>query len=139
MATVKKHDNRPLGAREKVFWLLDQTIPVHLVMAAEMTGSMAIRQWRSALDDLQKRHPLLSVCIEDNSYRHPRFRRVEGMEIPLRRVTGSGEVGKEMATELSMPFETHNAPLMRTALLQKDNSTALILSIHHSIGDGVSG
>jgi hypothetical protein len=134
-----KHENRALGAREKVFWLLDQAVQVHLVMAAEMTGSMPIQQWRSSLDDVQKRHPLLSVCIESNGYRYPHFRHVEGMQIPLRIVNGSLDVEQEMAWELSTPIEWQNAPLLRTALLQKDNRTTFILALHHSIGDGVSG
>ncbi len=63
-------ENRRLGAREKSSGL-DQTAPVHLVMAAEMTGDVTVEQWRSALDCLQKRHPLLSVRIENNGYRRP--------------------------------------------------------------------
>lgn len=131
-------ENRYLGAREKVFWLLDQTAPVHLVMAAEMTGTVSVEQWRSALDCLQKRHPLLSVCIENNGYRRPRFRHVGSMPIPLRWVDHM-DMEEEIAREVSMPFDSQNAPLMRAALLQKGKKTLLIFSLHHSIGDGTAG
>ncbi len=41
---------RPLGALEKLFWLMDQNRPVHFAMAAEVGGSTRIAQWQDALD-----------------------------------------------------------------------------------------
>ncbi len=58
---------RALGAAEHLFWLLDHTHPTHFVMAAEIEGSTTVDAWRSALLDVQRRHPLLSARISGNS------------------------------------------------------------------------
>jgi hypothetical protein len=45
--------NRPLGAMEKIFLLLDQISQVHFVIAAEIIGTKTISEWREALNALQ--------------------------------------------------------------------------------------
>jgi hypothetical protein len=55
---------RPLGSLEHLFWLMDQTGPIHFAMTAQIIGETEPGDWRRALDRLQKRHPLLSVSIE---------------------------------------------------------------------------
>ena len=55
---------RPLGSLEKFLWLIDQNRPVHFALAAQVQGPTTVGRWRSALDLMQPRHHLLSVCIE---------------------------------------------------------------------------
>jgi hypothetical protein len=79
-----KNETRAPGAREKAYWILDQVAPVHFVMMGEISGELTAPDLRRALDALQQRHPLLSVCIDNNGYTHPVFRRVDGNNIPIR-------------------------------------------------------
>jgi hypothetical protein len=132
---------RPLGSFEEFFWLIDQNRPVHFALAAQVQGPTTVRRWRDALDLVQRRHPLLSVCIETNGNSHPHFRRRTGVPIPLRVVQGNNLVQRwesEMELELSIPFDPQHAPLARAVLLHEAKQAVVILVAHHSIADGRS-
>lgn len=132
---------RPLGAMERCMWLLDQVHPVHFSVAAEIEGPTTLASWRLALDAVQRRHPLLSVCIDGAEEQDLSFRRVRGARIPLR-VIDDERTGwqweREMETELSRSFDGGQAPLLRAVLVHQPNNSILILTSHHSIGDGLS-
>ncbi len=136
-----KNINRPLGAMEKTFLLLDQISQVHFVIAAEIIGTKTISEWREALNALQRRHPLLSVYIKSNGFIHPSFQHKNGTEIPLRVVEENVNYRweKELEKELSMPFDSTQAPLVRAVLVQQCQKSIFIFASHHSIGDGMSG
>jgi condensation domain-containing protein len=132
---------RPLGSFEHLFWLMDQSHPVHFAVTAEVEGDASPRAWRRALDRVQERHPLLRVSIDGAPGRAPAYRREEGTPIPLRIVEDDDpssrwtvEVGEELAT----PFDTARAPLVRAVLIQGRRDAALILVAHHSVADGMS-
>jgi hypothetical protein len=132
--------NRPLGSLEHLFWLIDQNRPVHFAVTAQIVGRASPYDWREALDLLQERHPMLSVCIDGSPGSVPRYRQDDVTPIPLRIVEGDpklrweSEVGEELAT----PFDPHRAPLIRAVLVQGIRDTAFILVAHHSIADGLS-
>jgi hypothetical protein len=63
-ATRSKTEVRALGARERMFWFMDQKHPVHLTVTAEVKGITKVQSWRDALDSVQKRHPILSTSIK---------------------------------------------------------------------------
>src|SRR5262249_6204736 len=65
---------RSLGSLEHLFWLLDQHHFVHFAVTALISGKTSPRDWRRALDRLQKRHPLScrSASME-SQIRSPRF------------------------------------------------------------------
>ena len=79
---------RSLGSLEHLFWLLDQHHFVHFAVTALISGETSPRDWRRALDRLQKRHPILSVCIDAEPDSVPSFRQVDVAPIPreLRRL-----------------------------------------------------
>jgi hypothetical protein len=131
---------RPLGAYEKLFWLLDQTRSVHFAMAAEIEGRVPVQKWEESLDALQQRHPMLSVCIRENSPLQPAFYRVEGRRIPLRVIQDENEsrLDRELEAELASPFDFSVAPLIRVVLIESATRSTIIIAIHHSIGDGIS-
>ncbi|RFM25780.1 condensation domain-containing protein [Deminuibacter soli] len=135
------YENRPLGSTEKIFWLLDQTAPVHAVMSAEISGGITVNQCRAAIDQLQQRHPLFSVAIDSNGYKYPRFKAMPGQHIPLRVKEGytHADVEQAMAHELATPFNWQQAPLLRMTLLRNENSFVLVFCFYHSISDGMSG
>jgi hypothetical protein len=130
---------RLLGSFEHVFWLIDQNRPVHFAITAHIAGTACPDNWRQALDHVQGRRPILSVCIEGSPGSVPWFRRAAAA-IPLRIVEGNPRtswataVGEELAT----PFAPSQAPLIRALLIQDGQSTAFTLVAHHSIADGLS-
>jgi Condensation domain len=131
---------RSLGSLEHLFWLLDQHHFVHFAVTALISGRARPRDWRRALDHLQKRHPVLSICIDGEPGSVPTFRQADATPIPLRIVEDEpelrweAEVGKELAT----PFNPSRAPLIRAVLIQGARDAAFMLVAHHSIADGLS-
>src|SRR5215831_14227176 len=83
---------RPLGSLEHLFWLMDQNRSVHFAMTAQIAGRASPYHWREALDRLQWRHPILSVCIDGKPGSIPRFHQVDPAPIPLRIVEGDPKV-----------------------------------------------
>ncbi len=132
---------RSLGSLEQVLWLGSQHHPKHFALAAEVHGKTTIEDWRSALDAVQRRHPLLSVCIEKSEGHAPRFLQVPGASIPLRIVQGEDALSQwesEMEREMSQPVEPQEAPLIRATLLHGSDRAVCILVAHHAIADGIS-
>jgi hypothetical protein len=129
---------RPLGAFEELFCLFDQYFPTNGALAAQITGHTTVQQWHDALDAMQRRHPLLSACIDTTFNRVPHFRRVTGQRIPLRVITSPfARWQREIAEEVSEPFTPDQAPLFRAVLLHQTRCT-FILTSHHAVCDGSS-
>jgi hypothetical protein len=131
---------RSLGSLEHLFWLLDQNRFVHFAVTALISGETSPSDWRRALDRLQKRHPILSVCIGGEPGSVPLFGQSDVTPIPLRivedepKLRWEAEVGEELAT----PFTPSQAPLIRAVLIQGARDAAFMLVAHHSIADGLS-
>jgi hypothetical protein len=131
---------RRLGTLEHLFWLYDQHRSSHFAVTALISGQASPRDWRKALDRLQKRHPILSVCIAAEAGSVPTFRPADVAPIPLRIVNDEPERRweAEVAEELATPFDSSRAPLIRAVLIQRARDAAFILLAHHSIADGLS-
>jgi hypothetical protein len=125
---------------ERMHWLMDQNHCNHFPMAAEIRGHTNVTIWRNALNDLQRRHPLLNVFIgmEENS--RPFFYRAGEYEIPLvvRKRASPLQWEAEFEKEIATPFDTSASPLMRARLLLDDDRCEVILTTHHSIADGMA-
>src|SRR5262245_40324687 len=112
---VKASDTiRPLGSFEHMFWLLDQNRSCHFAMTAQIAGRASPDHWREALDRVQARHPLLSVCIEGSPGSVPCFRQEDAAPIPLRIVEGDPKTHceREVGEELATPIDPNRAPLI---------------------------
>ena len=88
--------SRSLGALEHLFWLMDQNRPVHFVVTALISGETSPRDWRRALNLLQERHPIMSVCIDGEPGSVPSFRQADVAPIPLRIVEDEPELRWEV-------------------------------------------
>ncbi|KAA2240353.1 hypothetical protein F0L74_29795 [Chitinophaga agrisoli] len=127
---------RPIGAFEKIFWLLDQYSPVHFTIAAEIAGATTDEEWHTAFAKVQQRYPMLSVAIPDDG---TQLIQVPVTPIPLRIVYGAQDYWhKELEKELSITFDYTKAPLMRAVLIRQERNTVLLLTMHHAIGDAMS-
>ncbi len=131
---------RYLGPSEAYFWLSNQNSWKHFVVAAQITGETTTASWRTALDAVQRRHPLLGVCIDADDSGAPYFRLLPELRIPLQIVPGDALQGweDEMETELSTPFLVEDALLVRAVLLHEAHRATILLTVHHSIADGLS-
>jgi len=139
-AIESKAEVRALGAREHMFWLMDQKHPVHLTVTAEVKGVTKAQSWRNALDAVQERHPILSTSIKRNEEGQPALYQVDAAPIPLRVVDGRVQEHWELELdrEMALPFTPEQAPLIRTVLIHKPESAVLIIIAHHAIADGMA-
>jgi hypothetical protein len=131
---------RPLGPSEHYFWLSNQNSPKHFGIAAEFIGGAKIEAWISAVAAVQLRHPLLRVSVECGLDGSLCFREHPNIAIPMRIVPedDSADWPVEMAEKLATPILLNGAPLVRIVLLRKGGGSTLLLSMHHSIADGLS-
>jgi len=130
---------RTLGALETYFWLSGQSSPKHFVLAAEISGPTSESDWRDALESVRRRHPLLQVGIDVDESAIPFFRHNPDARIPLT-VVALPDRGLEalVEDELARPFELTDEVLIRAVLVHDPMRSSLVLSVHHSIGDGMS-
>lgn len=137
---MRRQQNRPLGAFEKTFWLLDQIDSKDFCLAAHVSGTQPVEKWREAIDMVQQRHPNLSVRVGLDELARPTLQQVENLPIPLRvvQVEQNYRWEQEVEKELSVRFNTAEGPLLRVVLLQKTDSTVLILAANHTVADGTS-
>jgi hypothetical protein len=138
---------RPLGSMEHIFWLLNRRAGNQIVMAGEIEGETTLHACRQALNAVQRRHPLLSAAITQNSNGLPNFAGPSAQEIPLHFATNAvwgekaiapGWLDSQMAYELTEPFDTASAPLMRAVLAQCEERFVVLLVGNHAICDGIS-
>jgi NRPS condensation-like uncharacterized protein len=130
---------RPIEALERLFFRYAERNPVHFLLVAEFDVVLDVQQLRSALDAVQRRHPLLSVHVEDHPSSRLGFYRAPAVDrIPLAVHEGGSDWRPRAAAELTRPFDRSTAPLIRVALLRAPTSSAIVLTFDHTIGDGVS-
>jgi hypothetical protein len=120
--------------------LLDQHRPVHFAVTAHVSGRTDVAAWRNALDQLQRRHSLMSVAIVGEPGSVPYFQQGNAARIPLRVIhdNPTARWEDEVAAELANPFAAADVPLIRAVLIHADQDAALILVAHHAIADGMS-
>lgn len=129
---------RPVDALERLFYRYSDRNPVHFMLVAEFDDVLDEDAVRSALELLSRRHPLLQVHVEDRQGGRLGFHRIENPEpVPLR-VVETTDWQAVAAEEFVEPFDRSRAPLMRAVLLVDATSSALLLTIDHTIGDGIS-
>jgi hypothetical protein len=130
---------RPLGALEKLFWLIDQHHSTHFTIAAEVCGPTRIDQWQDALDHVCQQSALIWSRIVPDERGVPSFRPVSRGSIPLHVVKDAEcEWTAHVAAQADWPFDASRAPLLRATLLHGFDRSVIILSVHHSIADGRS-
>jgi Condensation domain len=131
---------REFSSIERLHWLMDQNHCNHFPMAAEIRGHTTVTMWRNALNDLQRRHPLLNVFIGMKQSSGPAFYQADEFKIPLVVRKRASPLGwqAEFEKEISTPFDTSESPLMRAQLLLADDRCEVILTTHHSIADGMA-
>jgi len=132
--------NRLLGVSEHLRWLVDQRWSFNFALCARVRGAISVQQITDALAWVQRRHPLLGARIATEDSQQPRFVSEGVPQIPLRVVKRQGDDHwcQEAEAELSLPFPCSKGPLLRVVFLQNEVISELIITCHHSLGDGLS-
>ncbi|WP_392531078.1 condensation domain-containing protein [Nostoc sp. C117] len=130
---------RHLGIEEYKLWLYDQVAPIHFTLTASIIGELHIDQLQQALIRVQQRHPLLNVRIVSDRSGKPWLVK-DSSSIPLRVVKRQSEQQwhQEVERELSHPFDSNQAPLIRMVLVHSRDISELIITCQHSVADGMS-
>ena len=131
--------HRKLGPFEHLLWLVDQWTPRHFVLVARVEGgSISAEDMRRALLHAQRRHPILRATILVNGG-NPELNPSDApIELRIVQRASGAQWLHEVETQLALPFERNDQPLLRVVLVQGEAISELILVVHHSIGDGVS-
>ncbi len=131
--------DRPLSPPERILWWFDHGAPLHFTTVLDYTGPLTEAALRAALDALQRRHPLLRARIIGT----PHALRFAPLNAPLTFRVEAAEpdrYAERLSAELTEPMPTLDAPLLRCTWLRDANAGGrLLLTLHHSIGDGRSG
>lgn len=132
---------RPLGAFERMYCRAMETSPMHFSVGAEFAVPLEEEQVRVALAAVQKRHPLLSVHVEDHPGTRLGFYRAAtvpavGLTVLRQEVSDWPKVA---GTELSHRIDASKAPLVRAVLISDATSSMILLTFHHAMSDGMSG
>jgi hypothetical protein len=130
---------RPLGAFERLYHRRQQKNTMHFCMVAELADELDPGALVAALREVQHRHPLLNVYIDDHPQAGLCFCRPTIVPpIPVTIVAETGRTWCDVvAGELTRPFDTSIAPMIRVVLL-RSTPAAIILTVDHVIVDGVS-
>jgi hypothetical protein len=134
---------RPLGAFERMFHLNEQKSTKHFCVVAELADDVDPFALAGALLAVQRRHPLLNVCVEDHPQTRLGFYR-PAIVPPIPVTVVDAETSKTwrdlVAEELTQPFDRSCAPMTRVALLRPAPSApaAIVLTADHAIVDGLS-
>ena len=129
---------RILGNIERGCWLIDQTAPMNVLAVAQVRGRLDPARLSAALDLVQRRHPLLRVCVQVDGGVPSYF--YSDAPIPLAVIERrDGTHWHEVVTdERNRPFRWDRAPLLRLTVLYGADESELIFTMHHLISDGAS-
>jgi hypothetical protein len=134
---------RRLGAFERMYYRYQQKSTMHFCVVAELADDVDPAVVAAALLRVQQRHPLLNVYVDDRPQVGLGFYRPANVPpIPVTVVdAGAGHSWCDVvAEELTRPFDTTRAPMIRFVLLHSGPNTpaAIILTVDHVIVDGLS-
>lgn len=131
--------SRKLAGLEYAMRLTDNVTPFNVVAVLQITGDLPVTKLRAALDEWQRRHPLLRARIVPDGKSYSFHFDVQG-PIPLDVSPPSGADGWIAAAqdELHTRFELTAGPLVRCRYLPGESGADLIITVHHTIIDAAS-
>ncbi len=130
---------RALGSTEHLFWLSDQVKPMHFSVCARIPCTRSQDVWASAFEAIERRYPRLGAEIVADRQGRPYFTSSPSSGHTLRILTAPEASWQTvMQSELSEPFPSSGARLVRAVLICEPSAATLVLSAHHSAADGIS-
>jgi hypothetical protein len=131
--------SRQLAGLEVAMRLTDDVTPFNVVAVLQITGTLPAAALRAALDEWQRRHPLLRTRIVPAGKGYC-FHFDVTNPIPLE-VVDPAAAGSWIAAAqdaLHRRFELTAGPLARCQFLRSESGGELILTMHHTIVDAAS-
>jgi NRPS condensation-like uncharacterized protein len=126
--------DRLLGAAETNMWFANRNATLNVCLASSLTGErVEAQQFSSAVHEVCQRSPILRCTIKTG---------------PLRFIAESGSpqiwyesgnLSDRIDAHINTSFQEEQSLCRFELLQQSDDSQAIMLSFHHSIGDGISG
>jgi len=131
-------DRRKLAGIERAARITEDAISFNAVVALEIEGALDPVRLRSALDELQRRHPLLGAAVVDSGKDcYYQFGVAGPIPLEINDVT-SDEWLAVFGEQLHRRFDLAAGPLMRCQYLRSSSGGNLIIALHHIIVDGAS-
>jgi hypothetical protein len=113
--------------------------PRHFCVVAEIKAVKTREEYEAACMAVSQRHPLLNVNVRFNDNGIPCFYASDTHLQPvLRQVNDVGSFTQFVADELLLDF-LGTSPLGRIAIIYNGGGATIVLTMHHAIGDGLSG
>jgi hypothetical protein len=130
---------RPLGGWERMTAIMHHEFfgTGILVGCVRLSGSVNRAAFSSAWERLVAVQPALRARIVPTSGA-PRLEVQSALSAPLPVRFEEGEWQAVMEEEMSRPFDSARGPLWRVACLEREGGADLVISLHHSIADGLS-
>lgn len=131
---------RPVGPFERLLFRYGMRNAVHFTVVAEFGMRLDIELVKQSLRAVQRRHPLLSVHVEDRPGGRLGFYRPRCVA-PVDLVVRGGEDynwTSLVSSELTRPFDRSHAPLIRAVVAINPTASALLLTFDHTVADGIS-
>jgi NRPS condensation-like uncharacterized protein len=132
--------NRKLIIGERIMYV-DAESTVNCVFTAKIRGSIKEENLRTALSEMQRKHPLLRVVIREDEQGRPYF--VSDTQIPsipisiIERFSDDDWMTSSEA-EWGNRFDVKKGPLARVVWLRSNDVSELLLVCAHCICDGTS-
>lgn len=123
---------------ERGLWQMDRGAPLNFTTVARVTGPLTEAAVRAALPALRARHPHLRARIVAEG----RALTDDGVPPLTLRVVDGGEPAAfaELEREINEPVVSDPGPLARFTLVTgAPGESHLLLTLHHVVGDGMSG
>lgn len=122
---------------EHGIWKTDLGAPLNFTTSARITGPLTADVLRAALPAVRARHVHLRARIEADANGLPRFIHDDVPPLELQ-VVPNGDWVKELEREINQPFDARG-PLARFVFVEREKDAYVLATIHHSVGDGMSG
>ncbi len=131
---------RKLGNFERALLITSRHAPFNIVSVLQMENAPIPDTLRKALEILQKRQPLLCASIQDGKGK-PFFEDLPSAKLPFTLIerTDKNQWQNLVEQEMNFHYNHEKGPLFRVVYLYKDGFGDLILNVHHTIMDAVSG
>ncbi|MBP2616605.1 condensation domain-containing protein [Chryseobacterium jejuense] len=132
---------RKLMMVERIMYV-DPKTPVNCVFAAKIKGEIPEQNFKTALEKIQQKHPLLRVVVDSKSEKYPFFKEEKDIApIPLRIVERKTDEDwlTESQKEWKILFEEEKSPLARLVWVRGQDVSEVFWVMPHCISDGTTG
>ena len=136
ITTYNSNLKRRMTAPERVLLM----IPLNVVMAAKIKGTVEVEQLAAVLDSLRKRHALLAVrvVIDENDIAWYVTEGVPEFTINTIPLQTEDQWQQTAVEECKTSFPIETGPLVRFSLLHSPERSDLVVCAHHAVCDGMS-